>query len=205
MGNVPFPDNFTGLTIPLRAVNFDFLSTLNSVLGKEQCRLALGFHSQTIVHVSIPPLFVIVVLCAHFVIKCTKKAANTNEAQRHFSRVAKTLILGTLLLYPGLATRLFSLLNCTKIDGVPGHFLVEDMSEECYQGDHAVMVLVGLAFMILYILGIPLFMFLALFRNRHVLWDDSQPSHEHASNVYGGLYQQCEFIFWHRSAHYCSH
>lgn len=40
MGNMPFPDNFTGITVPLRAINFDFLSAMNSLLGKEQCRLA---------------------------------------------------------------------------------------------------------------------------------------------------------------------
>ena len=61
----------------------------------------------------------------------------------------------------------------------------------CHEGEHASMVFVCVVFMLLYILGIPLGMFLALFRNRHALWDDSHAKHDYVNKVFGGLYHQC--------------
>ena len=75
------------------------------------------------------------------------------------------------------------------MQGITGkEFLVNDLSIVCWEGDHASMVGVGIAFMCLYIAGIPLIVFLTLFRNRAALWDESHKDHKDVVFEYGGLY-----------------
>ena len=94
---------------------------------------------------------------------------------------------------PGLATRLFTLFNCAQVDGVEGvRYLEADWSVECDVGEHATMAVLGMAFMLLYILGIPLTMYVLLFKNRRALNDEAHPNHEHVLFKYGGLFAQCE-------------
>jgi hypothetical protein len=94
---------------------------------------------------------------------------------------------------PGLATRLFTLFNCAPIDGIEGkRFLEADWSVECGVNEHAAMAVVGAAFMLLYILGIPLLMFALLFKNRQALHDENHPQHENVYFEYGGLYSSYE-------------
>jgi hypothetical protein len=196
MGGVPFPVVFIEFSIPLKAFNLDILSILNSILGVSQCRLALGFHAQTIVHLTLPLLTVIAIVGAYYVSKCAKKPKSAKALSHRRAQVAKVLILVILLLYPGLATRLFQLWNCTGVDGVPGRFLVPDMSVECFVGEHAVMTAVGIFFMVLYILGIPVVMFAVLYKNRKALWDISHPDHKDVQFEYGGLYSSYEPAYW---------
>ena len=95
------------------------------------------------------------------------------------------------LLDPGLATRLFTLFNCASVEGIAGQrFLEADWSVECNVGDHAAMAVVGVAFMLLYIVGIPLAMFLLLFKNRRALHDKAHPRHQEVMFELGGLFAQ---------------
>ncbi len=52
------------------------------------------------------------------------------------------------------------------------------------------MTIVGIAFTLLYIVGIPLLMFVMLFKNRRALHDASHPRHKEVAFEYGGLYAQ---------------
>ena len=94
---------------------------------------------------------------------------------------------------PGLATRLFTLLNCASIGGIEGkRFLEADWSIECHVNEHAAMTVVGAAFILLYILGIPMLMFALLFKNRQALHNENHPHHESVYFEYGGLYSSYE-------------
>ena len=105
----------------------------------------------------------------------------------------------------GLATRLFGLLSCSDVPGLEGfHFLTGDYSVTCFVGGHASMVVVAAAFIFLYIAGIPLGMFLVLWKNRNALWDEKHPKHEEISFEFGSLYSSCRCFFSLVFASYCS-
>ena len=78
------------------------------------------------------------------------------------------------------------------------HYLSNDLSIVCFVDEHASMVVVGAAFIFLYIAGIPLLMFLLLWRNRSALWDEKHPRHEEMLFELGSLYTSCELF---RSLH----
>jgi hypothetical protein len=191
MGGVPFPSTFTSLSVPLRSVNLDFLV----LFSLSWCTLALDFLQQTIVHLCLPVLLTASLAGAYLTVNAVRKPKNAEVKAHRRAQTAKALILGILLLYPGLATRLFSLLNCTSVSGVSGEVLVNDFSVVCWEGEHASMTVVGIAFMMLYIVGIPAAFFLTLWRNRLALWDEAHKDHTDVAFKYGGLYSQCTCDF----------
>ena len=73
-----------------------------------------------------------------------------------------------------------------------GQYLVQDYKVQCNQGEHIIFVVIAAGFLLLYIVGISLTMFVLMFRNRKILHDESSPKHHAIKNVLGGLYVQCK-------------
>jgi hypothetical protein len=48
----------------------------------------------------------------------------------------------------------------------------------------------------IYIIGVPLFIFVSLFKNRKHLHDETSVRHENVHYTLGGLYEQYEPEFW---------
>ena len=94
MGGVPFPASFVSVTLPFTLANLDFVG----LLSLSACRLALGFHGQTLVHMSMPPLMLLTIVGAYAAAHCVKKPKDAGERTHRQAEVAKMLILGTLLL-----------------------------------------------------------------------------------------------------------
>ena len=106
-----------------------------------------------------------------------------------------------LFLYPGLATRIFSVFRCKSIVGIEGQVLAADFSIKCYDTTHALYSAIAGAFLGLYIIGIPFIMFLMLWRNRkhlHMNKGEKEPTKEHLAikAKLGGLYLQYEPKYW---------
>ena len=77
-----------------------------------------------------------------------------------------TLIL--YIMYPTLVRFPFELLQCRDINGIK--WLMRDLEERCYHGNHLTMVImVGIPALVLYALGIPLTSFFMLKHHRHKL------------------------------------
>jgi hypothetical protein len=189
MGGVPFPSSFISLSIPLRSFNLDFLA----FFSLSSCTLSLDFLQQTVVHLCVPLLFAVTVVGGFMTANVVRKPKNTETKKHRRAQTAKILILGILLLYPGLATRLFTLMNCMSVAGVTNtEYLVNDLAIVCWEGEHASMIIVGVACIVIYIAGIPAAVFLTLWRNRSALWDEAHRDHEEVLFEYGGLYTQYE-------------
>jgi len=109
---------------------------------------------------------------------------------------SKAVILIILLIYPGIATKIFTIFNCKKIKGIPGSLLVEDYNQNCYEGEHLTFMIVGIVFLCLYVFGIPLIMFLLLWCNKKHLHDEKSPKHRLIKNALGGMYEQYEPAYW---------
>ena len=79
-----------------------------------------------------------------------------------------------------------------------GIVLAADYSVRCLQGEHVYYAIMGFVFLVVYVFGIPLGMFVLLFRNRKYLHDKNRYPNEHQEiKAYlGGLYQQYEPRWW---------
>ena len=96
------------------------------------------------------------------------------------------------LMYPGLAARVFSIFRCRDF----GEFvLARNVLVECYTGRHAMFQGLSVLFMVLYVAGMPLAIFVALWRNRKHL-HDATPKHEEIKYEFGALYMQFTPKYW---------
>ena len=111
------------------------------------------------------------------------------------------------MLYPGLATKVFSAFRCTEIvhgDTIITHLLQADPSVVCHSSiEHGSIVLIATVFLILYVVGIPLCILFLLWKNRKHLHDTKHPQHQTARFTLGAVYLQfvsgllwffCEFL-----------
>ena len=87
--------------------------------------------------------------------------------------------------------------QCDAVDGVPNHmFLVSDFSVDCASEKHIIFIILAVAFLFVYIIGIPLIIFVVLYKNRKHMYDTSSSMHEAVRYEFGGLYEQYEQKFW---------
>ena len=187
MSDISFPANFLSFTIPLLVFNFDFAS----IFSWTACGLAVPFLKQTVFHVVFLPMAVISVGLGNVLFNCLKRPKDHLVRSARRAKTSKILLLMILLMYTGLTTRMFTLFKCSSVEGIPGKILFEaDWSVECYVGEHASMMIVGVVFLILYIFGIPLIMLFLLCKNKGSLHDTTHKNHSEISFALGGIYQQ---------------
>jgi hypothetical protein len=84
--------------------------------------------------------------------------------------------------------------------GIEGQLLAADVSVVCHVTKHVSYLILAGAFLGLYIIGIPVIMFLMLWRNRKHLYmpEEEEPTEEHlvVKAKLGGLYLQYEPQYW---------
>jgi hypothetical protein len=104
-------------------------------------------------------------------------------------------------MYPGVALKIMRMFRCETIEGES--WLVADMRLRCYSGDWFGYALFALTFGVVYVVGLPIGVFVILFRRRRALFasdsgapgsgssvvsdDDSEVAQNRAS--YGFLYE----------------
>jgi hypothetical protein len=187
MSSVPFPDSFLSFAWPIGYINFDVLGFLEF----SHCSLSLHFFDMTILHLVSLPYFFFCALLAYLGANCTAKSKSKDARNHRRAQMYKFFIISTVLLYPGLATRLFTLFDCKQVKGIEGkRFLYADWSIVCGEGQHNGMMVLGISCICLYIVGIPLTVSTLLYRNRKALHDESHPRHKNLLFEFGGLYSQ---------------
>ena len=192
--NVPWPTLFIDFTIPLNFMNFEFLS----LLMESTCSLAVPFLDQFVLHMCLPVVLLLSIGMAYVVSRCCIKSVA--KRKRGNELISQILILGILLLYPGLATRIFSVWRCKEIEGVEGRVLVADFSIKCENDMHLMYSGIALACLCLFILGIPIGMMMILWRHRKDLHNNEDSNnedskrHELVKASLGGLYLQCKLF-----------
>jgi hypothetical protein len=129
---------------------------------------------------------------AYILSRACKKSLETRI--RLNEETSKVIILITLLLFPGLTTKIFQVWKCQSIDGIVGELLVQDYSITCHQGEHVTFIFIAVGFLCLYIAGIPLTMFILMWKNRKHLHDETSSRHAIVKKALGGLYSQCKFL-----------
>ena len=186
--DVPWPDEFLAIVLPLNVFNFDIMG----VFAPAQCTLAIRYFDAFIVHMIMPLAFFFAVVVAWLVlIPCSR---NMEKRQRRKELMFQMLILIVLCCYPGLATRLFTIFRCKIIPGMNDFEILDvDWNVQCFVGEHLTYVNLAVTFILVYIIGWPLSMFLVLWRQRSHLHDPESLNHPGIRASLGGLYLQCEY------------
>ena len=156
--------------------------------------MSVRFFDQFLIHMMLP-IGCLLAIGAVFIVAhaCTAKTNTTKHTQIN-EAISKVLILVILLLFPGLSTKVFQVWKCTSVAGMEGQYLVQDYKIQCNEGEHIIFVVLAAGFLLLYIVGISLTMFVLMFRNRKILHDESHPKHHAINNALGGLYDQCKLL-----------
>ena len=170
----------------------DFLA----VLAKSGCGLSVRFYDKFILHMTLPVGCLLLIVVVYFTLERCTKEEDIKKQHELKEMASKATILIILLVYPGLTTKIFTIFKCKKIEGIPGWWLVQDYNQQCYEGEHVTYMIVGSIFFCLYILGIPLVMFLLLQRNKKALYDVSHPEHHLVQKALGAMYIQYEPAYW---------
>eukprot|EP00946_MAST-07B_sp_MAST-7B-sp1_P005133 g5133.t1 len=191
---VPWPKLFLRLSLGLAFVNIDVFG----VLSEGWCSLAVKFHHQFIVHMTLLPIFVLAILVASKLstqcmdARLRKRDPNKYRLRKAFtdSQTSRAVVLIILLLYPGLATKIFSLFRCIHVNGLKADVLLADFAVSCDSDEFMSYSAAGIVFLIVYILGIPCSMAIVLYKNRKHLHDTSSPRYESLKRSLGGMYLQ---------------
>ena len=190
---IPWPSAFLSFTMPLSVINLDLVG----LFGARFCSMAVSFSYKFIVHMAIPPILAVGILFAYLISRIIKPPKTKELIAHRKAQTFKLLIAMILFMYPGLATRCFQLFKCSKHHGIDYFILEADPSMICYQEEHMLYLTLSSVFIGLYIIGIPLMMFVVLWRNKTHLYvkKGEQPSEEHKEVAFaiGGLYTQCTF------------
>ena len=162
-------------------------------------RFTLHMATVPIVSLSIISAFMVSVACQSKQIKSNKtspKKLLNPIYQVRKEATGKAIILFILVMYPSLATRIFSVLRCIEFNGIEGALLQQDFAIQCYVGKHATYLSLAIGFLCLYVAGVPIVIFLLLWRNRKHLHNLESPKHLEVKFELGGLYQQYEPKYW---------
>ena len=102
--------------------------------------------------------------------------------------------------------------KCKNIDGHPVQILQADFSVECFGDNHSTYVVLACLFMVLYVVGVPVSVWILLWVHKKHLYDPSQPKHQKVRREFGALFEQYEPKFWYckslmptSSCHSCNH
>ena len=126
--------------------------------------------------------------------------------QKQKALMIKLISALALILYPGLCTRLFASLKAVPVVGLrsashSGKVLAIDYGIEAFGTEHQPYVILFIACMVIYVLGIPLAVFLALKANHKYLYlegktEEHRQRHLEVVGEFGTLYLQYEPQYW---------
>jgi hypothetical protein len=190
---IPWPLEFLSFVVPLGVINLDVIG----LFGTTVCSMAVPFSSKFLVHVSMPPMLSFGIVMANLISKLIRPPQTTESRNHRWAATSKQFIGMLLFMYPGLATRCFQMFKCSKFDGINYSVLEADPSMICYQEKHSMYMILSFIFICLYVIGVPLTMFILLFRNKHHLYvKEGEIISERQKEVdfqLGGLYTQCKW------------
>ena len=192
---VPWPEHFKMFAIRISLpFTLDFLSAF--ALGG--CHLSLFPLDAFLLHMLLVPMLMATVFAAYVVTAILPGCQRTKEEKAARRELAiKIFIFAVQLMYPGLAARIFSVFRCDLFGGaVERPVFVRNLLVECHTGRHAVYEALAALFMLLYVAGVPLAVFVALWCNRKHLNEESSPKHKAIKYEFGALYRQFTPEFW---------
>ena len=188
--DIAWPIQLKKFSLSLNFINLD----MGNILSGSACSLAIPYLEKMVVHVAVPIMLLIALLLARI------PAYMLHKTHRRKQRAVMIKLISalSLILYPGLCTRLFSSLKTVNIIGVEDSVLAVDYSIYAFQEQHMPYVFFTIGCMIVYVLGIPFGVCIALHKNRKYLYskgttEEHRRRHEEVVEEFGTLFLQCKF------------
>ena len=170
--SVSWPEDFSGASQTIGFVNLD----LSFLLPYASCNMSLSYAWKLLIHASTPVACVLTTKFATFVaikLSNNKSQTSTEAKENKGHSIFLTLLL---LLYPSLTTKIFTSLRCFNVEGV-GEMLERDFSIECWKDEHALYITVAVLGMVVYALGIPMYLLYDLWKHHANLHDKDSPKY----------------------------
>ena len=196
--DIQWPVQLRAFSLGLNFINLD----LGNILAGSACNFAVPFLDKMLVHTMIPLMLLITILLARLPAYFLRK----NHRQMQHAVVMKTLISVALIVYPGLCTRLFASIKTVSVRGLAsnhhsGVVLSVDYGVEAFKSEHMPYFYLTIVCMGIYVIGIPLAVFLVLKANLKYLHtegdtEEDKIKHEDCVAEVGTLYLQYEPKYW---------
>jgi hypothetical protein len=193
---IPWPITFRTLSFNLKLVNFDVFGMIQGIDTPDACSLTLPFIELFYYHMALLPVIVVACCLVYYLLfPCFKGKVGRDARIDTFWQI---LNLAMFCLYPGLAQRIFQIFRCTTIQYYPTQieYMSNDFNVQCYSDEHSQATTIAIVFMVLFVLGIPAFMFTILFTHRHILHNNSHPRFDQVSKRFGSFYRMYEDSYW---------
>ena len=184
-------------SVSMGFINLD----MGNMLSASACSFALPFLDKMIVHSIIPVMLLLAILIARIPAYFLRK----KHRKKQKALMVKLISSLALILYPGLCTRLFASLKMVTVNGLAstthsGVVLAVDYSVEAFGETHMPYVYLTIVCMVVFVLGIPLSILLALKTNRKYLYtmgdtEASMQRHNDVVDEFGTLYLQCMSLY----------
>jgi len=167
--------------------------------------MSIPFLQKLVVHSAVPLVLLLTIVTARLPAYYLGKKENRKTQKALMIKLISSL---ALILYPGLCTLLFASLKQVTVAGLEsathsGQVLAVDYGVEAFGTEHQPYVILCIICMVVYVLGIPLAVFLALRSNRKYLYSDSEGDtdehrlrHQDVVDEFGTLYLQYEPAYW---------
>merc|ERR1712166_288954 len=185
--SIPFPNTYIELGKILELFSLDFLS----FFGGAACELHTNFYRGFEGSFSTIPVIVIISLLSYGVVLMKHKKTSNYTKESAATRLYSLLFMVIYSLYTGVSTKLFRLFKCIEIQDQ--HYLTADYSVTCYDNNYKTHVAFAVVGMLIFTLGIPLFILHILIRNKKYLHKSKCPEHELYKHLkvekeYGSIY-----------------
>eukprot|EP00942_MAST-04A_sp_MAST-4A-sp1_P010810 g10810.t1 len=181
--NVPWPKLFLLFISFAKFLNIDFMKIAALF---SPCSFKSNFLEVFYLHMLVLPLIFLFTAIAFCIARC--RTRYHEKVQAMFNKTFSLLNFIVFLLYPGISTRIFRLLKCRHI-GNTIH-LEADFTIMCWEGDHAIAIVVGILCSIVYIFGIPIIIVCIVYINKDKL------DHASTMTLFGPLYLSYERQYW---------
>eukprot|EP00944_MAST-04C_sp_MAST-4C-sp1_P005873 g5873.t1 len=167
-------DFFRIITIDLS----DIFATFNV------CSFITDFSSSFYSYMALlPALSAIAFLAAWTLILC-----DAENKRGYFQCAIKIIFTVMFLLYPSIGGKVFSVFRCLLVGDT--HYFLNSMEMKCFVGQHAALINLSFVFVALYVLGIPIYIYFVLHKNKTNL------KRQDTRELYGQLYMQYEEKYW---------
>ena len=187
--DVPWPQGMADLMNTFAFANVDIMGLLGGTL----CGFSLPFLDGFVVQMLLVPSLVVVAFMSSEIssVCCAGSGKYKQKAKSAIHSVAVVFLsTSTFCIYPGLSMKLFQVFRCDKVlEYSEVFYLRSDYAVKCWSEPHMPYVMLSIAGVFLFVIGIPLVTFIVLWKNRRELHN------EHVQKRYGSLYLHCRFMF----------
>ena len=194
--NIKWPDFIKNVVNGFNFVNLDILSVSQHDLS---CSFDNNFYNNLILYILTIPLLLFFITISYF-ISLSLSAKYETKKIIITDRYIYCLIFFIFLIYPSVGSSILKTYKCELIEDE--WYLTEDLSLKCFDEEWNKYAILSGVFIIVYIIGIPLFFYFLMKKNLEILKQSNDDNMEQTkeskrfSYRYGFMYMGYENKYW---------